>query len=164
MESRFGFRFPPDLRGLLQTALPRGPRFPDWRDPESPALLDWLAGPFEGIAFDIENAAFWWDPWGPRPAALSDAIAVAKAAVACAPLLIPIFGHRFIPAEPELAGNPVFSVHQTDVIYYGVDLKRYLLCEFGGLDYDQAIGDNPRRIPFWSDLRRAPSTRPALTT
>lgn len=30
-ETRFGFRFPPDLREFLQTALPRGSRFPDWR-------------------------------------------------------------------------------------------------------------------------------------
>src|SRR5829696_9043834 len=31
VEGRFGFQFPPDLREFLQTALPRGPQFPDWR-------------------------------------------------------------------------------------------------------------------------------------
>jgi hypothetical protein len=124
------FRFPPDLRSFLAKAMPLsttgGFRFPDWRDPGSAALRDQLAGPFEGIAFVIERNAFWWKPWGTRPAALPDAIAVAKAAVEKAPRLIPIFGHRYLPAEPELAGNPVFSVHQTDIINYGTDLRRYL--------------------------------------
>jgi hypothetical protein len=69
-----------------------------------------------------------------------------------APRLIPIFGHRYLPAEPEIAGNPVFSVYQTDIIYYGVDLRRYLSCEFGGLDYALANRDEPRRIRFWADL------------
>ncbi len=29
VEKRFKFRFPPDLRAFLQTALPSGPQFPD---------------------------------------------------------------------------------------------------------------------------------------
>ena len=152
VESRFGFHFPPDLCAFLQTALPRGPLFPDWRIPESPALAGRLAWPFDGIAFDIENNAFWLDSWGPRPHALSDALAVAKAAVESAPRLIPIFGHRYLPAEPEAAGNPVLSVYQTDIICYGVDLRRYLLCEFGRLDFVEATRGEVRRIRFWTDI------------
>jgi hypothetical protein len=30
IESKFSFRFPPDLRAFLQTAVPRGEQFPDW--------------------------------------------------------------------------------------------------------------------------------------
>jgi hypothetical protein len=152
------FRFPPDLRSLLACALPlntaerNAPQFPDWRNPASPAILDQLTWPFEGIAFDIENNSFWWGAWGPRPAALSDAVAVAKAAVEAAPRLIPIYGHRYLPAEPEAAGNPVFSVHQTDIIYYGADLRRYVSCEFGGLAYASANRDHPRRIRLWTEL------------
>ena len=37
-ESRFGIRFPPDLRAFLQTALPRGESFPDWRTGDEAAL------------------------------------------------------------------------------------------------------------------------------
>ena len=152
VEARFGFRFPPDLCALLQTAFPRGPQFPDWRMPESPALTGRLKWPFDAIAFDIENNVFWMDSWGPRPAALSDALAVARAAVESAPRLIPIFAHRYLPAEPEAAGNPVFSVYQTDIICYGVDLRRYLLCEFGRLDFAEATRGEPRRIRFWTDI------------
>ena len=153
VEDRFGFRFPTDLRSFLQTALPTGPRFPDWRTPSSSALVDQLAWPFEGIAFDIEKSAFWWEPWGPRPAALPDAIAVAKAAVDCAPRLIPVFGHRYLPAEPDLAGNPVFSVYQTDIIHYGVDLERYLLCELPASTTPKPSGANCAAFgsgPTWS--------------
>jgi len=152
VEAHFDFRFPADLCALLQTALPRGPLFPDWRMPESTALADRLAWPFDGIAFDIEHNVFWLDSWGPRPAALSDALAVARATVESAPRLIPIFGHRYLPAEPEAAGNPVFSVYQTDIICYGVDLRRYLLCEFGRLDFAEATRGEPRRIRFWTDI------------
>jgi hypothetical protein len=151
-EEVHGFRFPPDLRSFLSRALPRAPRFPDWRAPESPALLEQLAWPFEGITFDMENNAFWLQQWGPRPAELAAAIAIAKAAVEKAPRLIPLFAHRYLPADPELAGNPVFSVYQTDIIYYGSDLRRYLACEFGDLDQAEAVRGELRPIRFWSDL------------
>ncbi len=114
--------------------------------------VDKLEVPFDGIAYDIEHSRFWWEAWGPRPRALSDAIAIAKAAVERAPRLIPVLGHRYMPAEPELAGNPVFSVHQTDIIYYGIDLRRYIACEFGAIEYAEAVRGEPRRIPFWTDL------------
>ena len=77
---------------------------------------------------------------------------MARARVAQAPRLIPVMGHRYIPAEPELAGNPVFSVYQTDIIYYGVDLATYLRCEFGQLDHVNAVREEARRIRFWSEL------------
>lgn len=146
------FRFPPDLRSFLSCAMPVGPQFPDWRAPESAPILEQLTWPFEGMAFDVENNAFWWEPWGPRPKTLREAIALAREAVESAPQLIPICGHRYLPAEPALAGNPVFSVHQTDIIYYGIDLRRYLSREFGGLDYAEAVRGEPRRVRFWSDL------------
>jgi len=146
------FRLPPDLRSFLSCALPVGPSFPNWRTPQAPELLDQLGWPFEGIAFDIEYNAFWWEPWGARPGDLSDAIGVAKAAVESAPRLIPISGHRYLPAEPDVAGNPVFSVYQTDIVYYGLDIRRYFACEFGGIDYAEAIRGEPRRIRFWTDL------------
>jgi hypothetical protein len=148
------FRFPPDLRSFLSCVLPLGRHFYDWRNPGSRALLGMFAWPFEGIAFDIEHNKFWWDEWGPRPEKLADAFEIAKAAVAAAPRLIPISSHRFIPEEPSLAGNPVFSVYQTDIIEYGVDLQDYFLREFGNrAERDAKWPEEPsRRIRFWSDV------------
>jgi len=145
-------RFPEDLRELLSLALPVGATFPDWRSLPKDDLAGTLARPFEGICFDIERNSFWWEPWGPRPAELSAAVELARVAVEAAPRLIPIFSHRYIPADPHERGNPVFSVVQTDIIYYGRDLRSYLAHEFGGAAYGESITPAPRYVRFWSDL------------
>lgn len=143
VETRFGFRFPPDLRAFQQTALPRGPRFPDWRSGDEAALRDWLDLPRAGIVFDIEHNGFWLPEWGPRPGALDEALWAAERLIAGAPRLIPVYGHRMMSAEPHEVGNPVFSVHQTDIIPYGFDLADYLRQEF----------DLPGREPWPAELR-----------
>ncbi|OJT19145.1 hypothetical protein BO221_37225 [Archangium sp. Cb G35] len=151
-EARFGFRFPPDLRAFLQTALPRGKNFPDWRSGGESALRDWLDRPRQGLLFDVQHNGIWLkEEWGPKPRTLDDALRVASERIAAAPKLIPIFGHRMIPDEPQLAGNPVFSVHQTDIIFYGVDLADYLRQEFhlpGGPPRPEE--EHARPIRFWS--------------
>lgn len=66
IEEAFGFTFPPDLRAFLQAELPvdvesasgRNP-FPNWRGADRADLQARLDWPFEGIAFDVENNAFW---------------------------------------------------------------------------------------------------------
>ena len=35
-----------------------------------------------------------------------------------------------MPDRPQLNGNPIFSIHQTDMIYYGFDLDDYFRHEF----------------------------------
>jgi hypothetical protein len=152
VEQRFGFQFPPDLREFLQTALPRGPAFPDWRSGDETRLCDWLDQPRQGVMFDVGHNGFWLDEWGPRPASLADALRVADELVTAAPQLIPIYNHRMIPDEPQLPGNPVFSVHQTDIIVYSADLPNYLHIEFdlpGLVPHTEQI----RPIRFW-DLDR----------
>ncbi len=155
-ESRFEFRFPPDLRAFLQTALPRGRRSPDWRNGEEACIRDWLDLPRRGILFDVEFNAFWLDAWGPRPETLPEAKQVAEQLVAAAPLLIPIYMHRMMPAEPHQPGNPVFSVHQTDIIVYGKDLLDYLNHEFLMTEDQQddwTIPSGTRPIRFWDTDR-----------
>lgn len=152
IETLHGFVFPPDLRAFLSEVLPVGPSFPDWRNPDSAAIHRQLVWPFEGMAFDIEHNVFWLDSWGAKPADLSQALSVARRAWEEAPRLIPVFLHRYIPAEPALAGNPVLSVYQTDIIYYGSDLRRYFAAEFAGLPYAEAVREPIRRIRFWSAL------------
>jgi hypothetical protein len=148
VESRYGFRFPPDLREFLQTALPKGPRFPDWRSGDDAEIRDWLDSPRQGVLFDIERNGFWLEVWGPRPALLGEALCRGEELLSPAPRLIPIYGHRMMPDEPHLPGNPVFSVHQTDIIHYGFDLADYLRHEFH-LPGRKPLRDNVRPIRFW---------------
>lgn len=147
-EERYKFRFPPDLRELLQVALPRGPKFPDWRSGSVEEIREWLDLPRRGVLFDVEHNHFWLDAWGPRPGSLAEALQVANDLVLKAPRLIPVYSHRMIPDEPHLPGNPVLSVHQTDIIYYGFDLPDYLRHEFG-LPGRKRWPEQVRRIRFW---------------
>jgi len=154
-ELLYGFQFPPDLQAFLQSGLPRGKEFPNWRSGEEAVLRDWLDRPRQGILFDIEHNGFWLDEWGTRPATLHEAQQVATELVTAAPRLIPVFAHRMMPAEPHLPGNPVFSVHQTDIIVYGINLRDYLIREFLARDDIGIwpIPDDVRRIVFW-DIER----------
>ncbi|WP_254510381.1 SMI1/KNR4 family protein [Anatilimnocola floriformis] len=159
VESEFGFRFPPDLREFLQTALPVSDGFPNWRSGSRDALRKWLAVPREGVLFDIEYNAFWLDEWGPRPNTLDQALEMIRPILAAAPMLIPVYKHRMLPERPHLAGNPVFSVHQTDIIYYGADLCDYLQREFlRKQDAQWSIPDSLRQIDFW-DIERFQDVR-----
>jgi hypothetical protein len=155
IERRHGFRFPPDYRAFLMQALPGSHSFIDWRSADDEAIRSRMELPFEDMCFDIENKAFWLRGWGPRPARLEDAFAIARRAVGAAPKLVPIAGHRFIPESPHEEGNPVFSVHQTDIIYYGSNLAEYLENEWGHSFFGQGrymVTEPVKSIDFWSYL------------
>ena len=150
IENRFNFRFPPDLRSFLQTAVPfwNSPRWPTAANEE---IQKWLNGPMEEVLLSVEHNEFWLPEWGPRPEGLPNAVQTALANLKLAPKLIPILGHRYIPALPYEAGNPVFSIHQADIIYYGFDLEDYLRHEFNlpREDWPAQI----KQIEFWDPER-----------
>ncbi|GAA4211489.1 hypothetical protein GCM10022220_33240 [Actinocatenispora rupis] len=151
VESRYGFRFAADHREMLAAALPVGPGFPDWRT-DSDDLRRRLVAPADGVLFDVEHNAFWYDGWGARPSGDAAARAVAVERLAAAPPLVPVYGHRYLPGTGGGAGHPVLSVHQTDIVVYGADLPRYLRAEFGaGTGADLTAGA-VCTVPFWSDL------------
>lgn len=90
---------------------------------------------------------------GFEPAALSAALTIARKDFETWPKLLPIFGHRFLAAEPCRRGNPIFSIMQTDIICYGANLAHYLMLEFIDSDYAlQTHAQNIQRIDIWSDL------------
>jgi hypothetical protein len=153
VEGRYGFSFPPDLRLLLQTVLPVSPEFPDWRSAREEALREWLERPRNGVLFDVEHNDFWYPGWGPRPESLKAALEIARDRLASVPRLIPVYANRYLPAEPGEPGNPVFSIQQTDIIYYGMDLPSYLENEFGVTNPNpDPTPKTPRPVSFWSDL------------
>lgn len=87
------------------------------------------------------------------PADLQDAIAVARQQLRNVPTLIPVVGHRFLPAELCESGNPVLSVWQmVDTIYYGRDLRDFFAYE----DSPKRLRNEPlgevRCIRFWSGV------------
>jgi hypothetical protein len=154
-EGVVGARFPPDLRAFLAEGLPLGGGFPDWRTPNSRYirwLLDW---PFEDFPLDSSHNVIWLDAWGDRPQRLDHAQEIARTHVAAAPRLIPICDIYYIPADPPLAGNPVFWVYgKGNIVCYGVDLPTYLRVAFAQLPFTDAVATPTRSIRFWSDFDR----------
>ncbi len=178
LERAWGLRFPPDHRLLLRTLHATYP--PRWgvgyRDGDELApytcagFYHWLTEAdeiraaldevFDGLCFDIEENGLWRDSWGPRPRSASERRVRLRGAFAAAPRLIPVYGHRMLLAEPCQAGNPVLSIHQSDIVVYGHDLRTYLLSEFAA-DLDLADDDTTAdsdnaaqlaAIPFWGEL------------
>ena len=154
IEAHYGFDFPPDLRSFLAYAMPTGDRFPDWRSIGSQSLADTLAWPFEGIWFDVKKNSLWLTEWGPKPADDNGARARLRELFDAAPKLVPIYGHRYMPCRPNESGNPVFSVYQSDIICYGLNLEDYFQNEycvaFGRSRYQ--LSGNPKPIEFWSSF------------
>ena len=165
-EEKFNFKFPPDLKLFLQFALParmkgeffsQQPAFPNWRELDEKYFEYYDKSVLEGILFDFEDNNFWLEELGPKPENLNDAKKILIEAVKKAPKLIPIYGHRFFPAEPSEENNPVLSIMQTDIIYYGTNLYDYFMTEFAKRKHftqrkDLKLEDFPKRIRFWSSI------------
>lgn len=164
LEKEVGFAFPADYRLFLEhlhatnkartgasfgengnLTATKKPGFRDWLT-ESDAIDEATSSVFEGFIFDIEQSAVWSKRWGKRPTTKKAREKALRAQFAKAPKLIPIFGHRFLLAEPNKIGNPVFSIHQTDIIIYGANLRDCLLREF-----HQLLGVPAPRVTTWTN-------------
>jgi hypothetical protein len=151
IEGRFGFKFGPDHREFLATTLPIGDKWPDWRGDTNTALRSRLDWPADGLIFDIEHNQFWPPSWGPRPVDTAEAIVLGRERLRSIPVLVPVYGHRYLPAAPCEPLSPVFSVQQSDTIYYGCNLVNYLKNEFGG-GIPRLLEGAPKYVAFWSEL------------
>jgi hypothetical protein len=147
-QQRFGLAFPPDLLDLFEGQRVFGERGYDWmRDHER--IADALKWPLDGILFDVEEAGLWWPEWGERPATRDERAAIVADVVGKAPKLIPLMDHRYLPQEPNVAGNPIFSVYQSDIIMYGTDLANWMRKEIDPTFQAKAKSE-VREIEFWS--------------
>ena len=124
--------FPQDFEELLATIRPVQ-SFYDWSDfsKKNVALLnEKLAWPVEGALFDVENNNFWLKSWGEKPSEIEERLLTAKNHMEMVPKLIPVMGHRYISSEPNEVGNPIYSVYQMDIIFYGENIWDYFEIEF----------------------------------
>jgi hypothetical protein len=178
-EQRYQVHFPPDYRLFLQmlhsvdrpmvgagfadgnTMVPRTtPSFYNWQTNTTSiqAAYEWLV---RGLVFDVQRNDLWLPSWGAKPSTLEKQETRVRDLVNAAPKLIPVFSHRYLLAEPCEAGNPVFSIYQSDMVIYGEDLHSYFLKEFGDLlrearpshnDRGQIRLEPYRAIPFWGEI------------
>ena len=164
VERRFGIALADDHAAFLAAALPLGAHWPDWRSGDPADLVERLAAPVGGVLFDVEHNDWWYPHWPPRPDGAGAALALAARLLATVPRLVPVYGHRYLPAGRGPGGHAVLSVHQTDLIVYGDDLADYVHREFGPAPGSGAPGSGtpepsprPRTRPevtvaFWRDL------------
>jgi hypothetical protein len=152
-EQWLGAAFAPDHRAFLREVLPHGHGWPDWRYIDARVTYDWCAdAPVQGLLFDVQHSGFWHPSWGARPEAARAALDLARTRLADVPRLIPVHGHRYLPAAPVPPGHPVLSLHQTDLILYGTDLEDYLHREFASDWSGEPVAAAEITVPFWDRL------------
>jgi hypothetical protein len=150
IEADFGFTFDKDHRELLSLATPLFDAWPNWLGGMTEQMQRALAWPIDGVLWDAHHNDFWPKAWGRKPKNASELDAAILKQLAHVPRLIPLLGHRFMAAGPSQGSAPVFSVYQTDVVYYGENLPSYVAHELG-IPKGYATGIH-RKIPFWSNL------------
>jgi hypothetical protein len=150
---QLGFRVPDDFAYLFQNLQDPGRVFFPWSEFNKRKYEETIEWVLHSIEIDIERNGLWLERWGKKPDILSAAMEIARIDFVTWPKLLPIYGHRFLAAQPCCSGNPIFSIMQKDVVYYGADLPHYLLNEFVDHDYTLHIREQKiRRIEVWSDF------------
>lgn len=154
-EKLYNISFPVELKRLFFVGLPVSKGFCNWRDIHNEnvqRIKDVLNMPIKGLIFDIENSDFWCEDWGAKPTDIRDARNILLEHYNKAPKMIPVYAHRYMPFIPKEIVIPVFSIMQSDIIYYGTNLVSYLEIEFGFRQYNELTHANFRHVDFWSDL------------
>jgi len=120
------------------------PLFYDWRDASS--IEEAREAVLSGLEFDAEQG--WWPASSVRPATAIERRQQLAAILAAAPKLWPIVGHR------HLVGDAVLSIHQSDIILWGRDLRSALLRELASVvgRTNQVFDAELPPIPFWGDF------------
>lgn len=155
IEKRFCITFPAELVQLYSIELPVSDGFYNWRNINEDNIRhinEVLNMPLQGLIFDLQSNNFWCDEFGKKPESIEDARNMLIEHYKRAPQMIPIYGHRYMPFLPNETNIPVFSIVQSDIIYYGIDLVSYLEIEFGFKQYIEIVQANIRYINFWSDI------------
>jgi hypothetical protein len=167
IEREFGFQFADDHKAFLAAGLPVNTRpeprepgviythpepWPDWRRADRDKLRSSLNWPAEGVLFDVEHNSFWHESWGPHPQDPASALATATRMLTQVPAMVPVYGHRYLPAGRGLSSHPVLSMWQTDIIYYGLNLADYVDREFGRRGPGEEPWEPQATVDFWRDL------------
>lgn len=156
VESSIGFLFPLDLRSILQTGLPVGTKFPDWRSGSTRnSLLLLFNRPLLHVSKLVVRNGFWVDSWGTRPGSDAEALSLVNKFMEFAPVLVPVYENFYVPStDPNLAGNPVFRIDGDGVTALSCDVAGFLQ-GLNGSDDIRDSGDprrRPRRVEFWTDV------------
>ncbi|MEV5572330.1 hypothetical protein AB0L06_19980 [Spirillospora sp. NPDC052269] len=125
--------------------------WPDWRNGDPDELREHLDWPVDFLLQDVQQG-HWHSAWGERPDSDEAAGDLARSRLAEVPRMVPVYGHRFLPAGHGTFGHPVLSMWGSDIVFYGADLLDYINREFGEPHPEYPEGWAPQAtVPFWRD-------------
>lgn len=153
IETRYNICFPKSLRDFLMLALPVSAGFYNWRDDSAEninTINNAIARPMEALK-ELAEEAEWCERWGKELESVTEKAVEVKKRLQKAPILIPVYGHRYMPMV-EAENPPVLSVHGTDVIYYGETLTDYFDVEFGSKKQQDIAFECILSVPFWNEI------------
>jgi len=153
MERQYQISFPTEIQKFYSIELPISHGFYNWKDfsKENVGFIKCqLSRPFEDLKEYVDEID-WCEDWEEEPDARDERNKLLIEKINMAPRLFPVYSHRYI-ACLDSESNPVFSIHGTDIIYYGENLLSYFEIEFGYKEYSEIKMENIITVPFWSDL------------
>ena len=155
IENLYAIRFPKALKDFLHqgTAISDNDGgFPDWRNlslDNVESIKKRINAPYNWLKRDVLKYGYWSKSWGKRPenpaAVQSKFMSISENA----PLLIPIYSHRYMPVLDGVDDPPIISTVGRDTVYYGHNLEEYLEAEFLK---KRVTTSNYTYIPFWSEI------------
>ena len=155
IQKKYGICFPESLLCFLKEGLPVSDRFYNWRDFSDEnvrKIRRRIDFPIRSVCKDVEMDEIWLSSWGNRPADDEEAACLAEKQLKQATVLIPLYGHRFVPCLDGVENPPVLSVYGGDIIYYGENLHHWLEIEFFGKSRDSIRRETLPVIPGWQEL------------
>uniref|UniRef100_A0A7N0TMC5 Knr4/Smi1-like domain-containing protein n=1 Tax=Kalanchoe fedtschenkoi TaxID=63787 RepID=A0A7N0TMC5_KALFE len=157
IEAALRFKFPPDLRSILREGLLVGAGFPNWRAASKQQLQLLINLPILEVCKSVRDGGFWMNAWGVKPGEKKHAVAEAERRMReASPAMIPIYKRFYIPAYPNLTGNPVFEVDGGEVRAAGFDIAGFFehRAEFSDLRVKAPAwkATEARRIGTWTAL------------
>ena len=153
IEDFYRIKFPEELKVFYMDGLPISEGFYNWRDFDSQnteMISERISRVRIDIADDIDSFD-WPESWGTRPENEEERLHLFISKLNEAAPLVPLYKHRYISSQYE-QGNPVFSIHGTDIIYYGENLTQYFLIEFDFEKQSAVDCSKINKVDFWSEI------------
>lgn len=153
IEKIYGIRMPRSLRDFLMSTLPISAGFYNWRNTrqDNIRLIKQVINRPVNDIYDMAEEVYWCDDWGVQPKEKKIVEKEVRNRLKDAPKLIPVYGHRYIPVGRD-DNPPIISIHNVDIIYYGLDIKDYIEVEFSEKKQNEIEFKRINHIQFWSDI------------
>lgn len=147
----YGICFPVSLKRLFSQGVPIGNNFYNWHDfsNENIQKIKMAIIRPKLYIFNHIDELEWLDS-----RSFSNATAKreeSKMQLDKAPMLIPLYGHRYLPMIDAL-DPPVISVHGFDIVYYGKNINDWIRNEFLYKNNSASFSGEMQFVPFWSEI------------